>query len=318
MVSGVRGPGWPRAGGAQFPENVKVASAVTALARLAQSGGASSVMFLPEDGVRFRSWSFPYKSGRAKEMNVPQPPRGPLRGTVVVNVSGHAKAGVIDRATAWAEQRLVSGGKSPTDDARAFVALRAACERATSELLADKGRTKQAATISLPDGQSLELPRALFDKMMKASAQSTDPEGRKLFFDGDQAHRKFFAATNTYQVVVRLPDGRSLEWKDVERNQPGRIEWATRIPIEIPANVRGEVTIECWPSGSLKAGGYIEQRQYKLHLGEGLFDPDDGDLDADAYRAMHRQVRWDTPHEESDLEEHGIGPAPVPREELSG
>lgn len=315
MVFGIRGLGAQRASGAGFPEHPKVSSTQAAMAQLAQSGGASSVMFLPEHGVQCRSWSFPYKSGLAKQMNIPKPPNGPVRGTVVVNVSGHANAGVVDRATGWAEQQLAARGAKPTDDAKAFIALRAACERATDELIADKGRTKQGATIALPDGKTLELPRATFEKLMRASAKSTDAESQKLFNDGHRALRKFYAASNTYQVALRLPDGRTLEYKDVPRNQPGRIEWATRINVEIPANVRGEVTLECWPTGSMKAGGYVEQRQYKIHLGDGLFDPDDAALDADAYRAQHRQIRWDTPHEEADLAEHGLAPPPVPREE---
>jgi len=66
----------------------------------------------------------------------------------------------------------------------------------------------------------------------------------------------------------------------------------------------------------MKAGGYIEQRQYKLHLGDDLFDVDDAVLAADAFRADHREVRWDTPHEDTDRAESGVGPAPVPRVEL--
>jgi len=316
MVSGIRGAGVQRATTAPFAEHVKVPATTKALAELAMTGGASSVVFLPEQGVAAQSWSFPYKTGLPKQMNVPQPPRGPLRGTVIVNVSGHTNGGVVDRACAWAEQAHAARGVKPGDDARAFVALRAACERATDALLADRSRTLGSATIALPDGKSLDLPRATFDQLLSASSKSTDPALRKLAADGDRALRKLYAATNTYQVTLRLPDGRVVEHKDVPRNQPGRIEWATRIPVELPANLRGEVTLECYPSGSMKAGGYIEQRQYKLHLGDDLFDVDDAVLAADAFRADHREVRWDTPHEDTDRAESGVGPAPVPRVEL--
>jgi hypothetical protein len=318
MVFGIRSAGPPRATTSTtgFVEHSKVAATTTALADLARTGGASSVVFLPEQGVAANSWSFPYKSGRAKEMNIPRPPGGPLRGTVIVNVSGHANAGVVDRTTAWAEAQLARQGKTPTEDARAFVALRDACARATDELLVDKARVKTGASIALPGGGSLELPRAQFDRLLRATTKSTDADEQKLALDGDRALRRFFAASNTYHVALRLPDGRTLEWKDVPRNQPGRIEWATRIPVEIPANVRGEVTLACWPTGSMKAGGYVEQRQYRIHLGDDLFDPDDAALDADAHRANHRHVRWDTPHEEADRQEFGVAPAPVPRIEL--
>jgi hypothetical protein len=315
MVFGIRmGGSAPRAavGGGESP---RVASTAASLASLAQTGGASSVVFIPAPGVKASAWSFPYKSGRPKEMNIPQPPAGPLRGTVVVNVSGHASGGVADRATAWAEQQLAARGQKPTDDARKFIALRAACEKATAELIADKARTLPGTTIVAPDGTRLDLPRATFEKMLKASPKSTDAEAKTIALDGDRALRKYFAASNTYHVTARLPDGRTLEWKDVPRNDPQRIEWATRIPVEIPAQVRGEVTLECWPTGSMKAGGYVEQRQYRIHLGDDLFDPDDATLDADAWRAQHRQVRWDTPFEDADREEHGVAPAPMPRVE---
>jgi hypothetical protein len=316
MVSSIRGAGLQRATTTSFPEHAKVPATLKAMAELAVTGGASSVVFLPEQGVAARSWSFPYKSGLPKQMNVPQPPGGPLRGTVVVNVSGHTNGGVVDRACAWAEATLSARGVKPTDDARAFVALRAACERATDALLADRSRTLASAAIALPDGKTLDLPRATFEQLLSASSKSTDPAARKLAQDGDRALRKLYAATNTYQVTLRLPDGRVVEQKDIPRNQPGRIEWATRIPVEIPANVRGEVTLECFPSGSMKAGGYVEQRQYRLHLADDLFDIDEAELDADAWRADHRQVRWDTPHEEADRAAFDVAPAPVPRVEL--
>jgi hypothetical protein len=72
-------------------------------------------------------------------------------------------------------------------------------------------------------------------------------------------------------------------------------------------------TLECRPTGSMKAGGYVEQRQYRIHLADDLFDPDDAALDADGYRAQHRHVRWDTPFEDADREEHSVGPVPMPR-----
>ena len=316
MVFGIRSGGiTPRAAMAGGTESPRVASTVASMASLAQTGGASSVVFIPAPGVTASAWSFPYKSGRAKEMNIPQPPPGPLRGTIVVNVSGHASAGVVDRATAWAEQQLTSRGQKPTDNARTFIALRAACEQATGELIADKGRLVAAATIVAPDGTRLDLPRATFEKLLRASPKSSDAEAKTLALDGDRALRKYFAASNTYHVTARLPDGRTLEWKDVPRNQPDRIEWATRIAVEIPAQVRGEVTLECWPTGSMKAGGYVEQRQYRIHLADDLFDADDAALDADAYRAQHRHVRWDTAFEDADREEHGVGPVPLPRVE---
>jgi hypothetical protein len=316
MVTGIRSAGLPRSSiTTAFPEHPRVQATVKALAELARTGGASSMMFLPEHGVSAQSWSFPYKTGLAKQMNIANPPRGPIRGTVVVNVSGHTNGSIIDRVCAWVEQTLSARGQKPTEDARAFVALRSACQAATDVLLADRARGLASTSITLPGGQSLALPRAVFDQLLSASTKSTDPAVRTLAAAGDRALRRFYAATNTYDVKLRLPDGRVIEHKDVPRNQPGRIEWASCIPIEIPANVRGEVTLECAPSGSMKAGGYIEQRQYRIHLGDDLFDIDDAELAADAWRADHREIRWDTPHEDADRAEYGVDPAPVPRAE---
>lgn len=88
-------------GTVSFTENSRVSSAVSDLASRAKRGGASSTLFLPGAGVRFEAYAFSYHTGKAKEMNLSQKPAdGMVRGTIVINVSGHDGA---DRAKEYAK-----------------------------------------------------------------------------------------------------------------------------------------------------------------------------------------------------------------------
>lgn len=299
-----------------FEENPKVAKTLADLAKRAQDGGASSIMFLPQKGVKFEAFAFAYHTGLAKELNIPKPPKGALRGTVVVNVSGHASGGVGDRVTAWAEKAAGREGIKIGDDAAKFLALRDACEKATRELQGDFQRTKQGAMIDLGDGKQLELKRELFERMQQATTESTDSAVAQLAWDGNKALRKYFAATNTYNVRVRMPDGKVSETRDIPRNNPGRIEYSTRIAVEIPEGIAGEVVLEAWPTGSAEVAGYVEARRYRIHVGTDLFDLEKGVEAAEKYQAAHPEIRWDTEHEEDDLERHHVAPSPHPYQDF--
>jgi hypothetical protein len=75
---------------APFVRNDKVQEVVDRQGRGSQQGQASSAVMLLGDRARFKSWAFDYHTGLAKEMNILQAPRdGMVRGTVVVNASGH-------------------------------------------------------------------------------------------------------------------------------------------------------------------------------------------------------------------------------------
>ena len=56
---------------APFDEHFDVSNQLRELSSRAQRGGASSIMFLPQRGVRFDAFAFGYHTGLAKEMNVP-------------------------------------------------------------------------------------------------------------------------------------------------------------------------------------------------------------------------------------------------------
>ncbi|MCC7074379.1 MAG: hypothetical protein IT383_23940 [Deltaproteobacteria bacterium] len=89
------------AGAISFTENSRVSSTLTDLASRAKRGGASSTSFLPAQGVRYDAYAFSYHTGRAKEMNLSQKPAdGMVRGTIVINVSGHDGA---ERAAQYAK-----------------------------------------------------------------------------------------------------------------------------------------------------------------------------------------------------------------------
>ncbi|MBI1945740.1 MAG: hypothetical protein HYS27_08590 [Deltaproteobacteria bacterium] len=88
-------------GRTQFTENSRVSSTLADLASRAKRGGASSTTFLPGQGVRFEAYAFSYHTGKAKEMNLSQKPAdGMVRGTIVINVSGHDGA---ERAAQYAK-----------------------------------------------------------------------------------------------------------------------------------------------------------------------------------------------------------------------
>src|SRR5690349_13899977 len=93
-----------------FEENAKVAKTLNELAKRANEGGASSILLLPQKGVKYDAFAFAYHTGLAKEMNITAAPKGPLRFTLCINISGHATGGINDRVTGWAERQLAREG----------------------------------------------------------------------------------------------------------------------------------------------------------------------------------------------------------------
>lgn len=60
-------------------------------ASMSRRGYAAQAQFLPGNDLKFESWSHAYKTGVPRHMNVLEAPRdGMIRGTLVVNVSGHS------------------------------------------------------------------------------------------------------------------------------------------------------------------------------------------------------------------------------------
>lgn len=317
MVSTVRGPAvHALQTTAPFQENTKVPAVVADLAKRAQQGGASSILFLPQKGVKFEAFAFAYHTGLAKELNIPKPPAGAIRGTVVINISGHATGGITERVTAWAEKTAAKEGHKVGSNATRFLALHKACAAAVRELQSDHQKTRTSVDIDLSDGKALALSRELFDKMQKASSTSDDSELRHLASEGDKALRKLFGSENTYNVRLRLPDGTVREQRQVPRNNPGTVEYATRVAVEIPEGVKGEVVLEAWPTGSAEVAGYVEARRYRIHVGEGLFDEKKAIEAAEKYQAAHPEIRWDTRYESDDLDKHHVAPSPYPYEDF--
>ena len=302
MLGPVRAAGGARrlAPTGPFEEHPKVQRALVELAKRAHTGGASSIMLFPQRGVKYDAYAFAYRTRLPKEMNIPSPPKGPLRATVVVNISGHAQGRVDDRVTGWAERELAQQGWLVEDDAAKFEMLRQACSAETGAVVVD--------------GRKLALERGLIEKMQRASVESDDPELARIASWGNDALRKHFAATNTYNVRLRTPAG-VTESFDIARNDPDRIEFATRIQIEIPPTV-GEVTVEAWPTGSAEVPSYVEARRYRVHLGRDLFDFEQAMAAAEKYQEAHPEVRWDTAHEDEDLELLRVLPSPVPYQDF--
>lgn len=299
-----------------FEENPRVARTLAELAKRANNGGASSIMFLPSKNVAFTAFAFAYHTGLAKEMNIPKAPPGPLRGTVVINISGHASGGINDRVIGWAEREAAKIGVRIGDDVAKWNALTAAAGGAARELQSDYQRTKQSVAIDLSaiaPGKRVTLSRAQLERLQKATPDGDDWELAQM---GNDALRKQFAATNTYNVRIRTPDGKTTELRNIPRNDPSKIEFATRIPVEIPSGVKGEVVLEAWPTGSAEVAGYVEARRYKIHIQDNLFDMNKAVQNAEAYQARYPQVRWGTEHESEDIEKHHVSPSPHPYQDF--
>lgn len=301
-----------------FDEHPAVRSAMVDLARRAQQGGASSIMFLPQRGVGFEAWAFGYHTGMAKEMNITRASGSVLRGTIVINISGHANGGVGDRVVGWAERELSRQGVRIGDDAKRFLALRALCTAALAELQRDLPRDPAHGKASVDvtfEGKTVALTRGLLDKISRANIDSGNAELFELAELGNGALRKLFACENSYNVRVRTADGKTSETRDIARNHAGKIEYSTRIPIELPL-VAGETIIEAWPTGSAEVAGYVEARRYRVHYGKDLFDAAKAEATAQAYQAAHPEIRWGTAHEHADLESHHVGPSPHPYQDF--
>ena len=296
-------------------ENPKVTRVLAELAKRAKDGGASSVMFLPQKGVKFDAYAFAYHTSLAKELNVLKPTAGPLHGTVVINISGHATGDTTDKVTGWAERQLAKEGIKVGLDVGKFQALRSAADKAARELSSDWQKTLKSVTIEL-GGKSLTLTRETFEKMQAANATSDDKGLAQLASWGNEALRKHFACTNTYNVRLRMPDGQTSEMRTLPRNDPATMEFATRIPIVIPAGTLGEVVLEAWPTGSAEVAGYVEARRYKIHVGKELFDANKAIEATEQYQGRHPSIRWGSAHEDDDLEKHHVSPSPYPFEDF--
>jgi hypothetical protein len=125
---------------------------------------------------------------------------------------------------------------------------------------------------------------------------------------------KQFAKTNTYSVRITLPDGEILERNHIPRNNPTSEEYATAIDIEFPYR-SGVSTLEAWPDGSARTGGYVEGRKYSIHSHDKAFDVTAQRAKAKAYKDQHPEVRWGTRDEHADVEKARIAPAPLPYQE---
>ncbi|MCC7073021.1 MAG: hypothetical protein IT383_16990 [Deltaproteobacteria bacterium] len=311
MLTKVRGGNVQRLQAAgNLAEHPQVREALAYLERRAGKGGASSILFYPQQGVRFDAWAFAYDTGLGKQMNIVSAPGKVLRGTLVINASGHANGGFNERVLGWVERELLRQGVRIGDDAKRFRALRDACVSA----LENKGGNKAGVEVAFA-GKTVRLEPQLLDKLRGADLDAGEAALVELAVLGNDTMRKLFAAENTYQVRVRTPDGKVTELKDVPRNHKDKIEYATRIPLELPL-VPGETIIEAWPTGANDARTYVEARRYQLHFDKGLFDADKAQDSAARFQEAHPEIRWNTPHEHDDLERHGVSPSPRPYQDF--
>lgn len=84
------------------------------LAERAQNGEASSTMFLPAPNIQYDAYAFDYHTGMSKQMNLKAaPPDGVVRGTIVINVSGHSsEADKFAKSNTYTVQVTLPDGKT--------------------------------------------------------------------------------------------------------------------------------------------------------------------------------------------------------------
>ncbi len=292
-------------------ENAALKKTLKGLAEAAQDGGASATVFLPAKGVKYDAWSFSYHTGISKEMNIKNVKEGAkIQGHIAINISGHATGGRPEQLAAMAIEKLGAEHgvdltkNNPKNDALFGQLLQAAKAAGWSGDASLKVEGLPEVTITAADHQKFA---------------GTD-EGK---WAGNEALQRHFAMENTYNVRIRLPDGQKLELRNVARNKPDQAEFATSIPIEFPA-MKGTTIIEAWPTGSAEVAGYVEARQYKMHVGEEHFYSEEKGVDAaEKYMDAHPQVRWAgraaepnsdeaVANEEADLKKTGVHPLPFP------
>jgi hypothetical protein len=291
-------------------ENAALKASLKGLKEAAQSGGASSTMFLPAAGARYDAWAFSYNTGLAKEMNLRGVEEGQtVKGHIAINISGHASGGRADQIAALAMQKLAEQGvdlEKPTAKNDALFA----------------GLYKAAQSAGWSGDAVLKAEGLPELKITSAELQKFAGTEDGKWAAGD-ALRRHFAMTNTYNVRVTLPDGRKLELRNVPRNKPDQAEYSTSFPIEFPA-MRGNTIVEAWPTGSAEVAGYVEARRYHLHIGEEHFYSEKKGIEAaEKYMDAHPEIRWAAraarPNssaaieaEEADLARSHVSPPPFP------
>ncbi len=292
-------------------ENAEIKSTLKGLKEACQGGGASSTVFLPAANVKYDAWSFSYHTGISKEMNIKNIKEGAkIQGHIAINISGHATGGRPEQIAAMALEKLA------TDHNIDLSKNNAKNDKLFDSIL------KQAKTAGWSGDVAINVEGLPEIKLAAADIQKfgTTDEGK---WAGNEALRRNFAMTNTYNVRVMLPDGQKLELRNVARNKPDQAEYATKIPIEFTA-MKGTTIIEAWPTGSAEVAGYVEARQYKMHVGkESFYDEKKGIDAAEKMMDAHPEVRWasraevpDTDeavaNEEADMKKFNVHPLPYP------
>lgn len=135
---------------------------------------------------------------------------------------------------------------------------------------------------------------------------------------GHSSEATDFAKSNTYSVRIQLPDGTIIERSGIPRNvvTEGRLpadtpEYSTVIDVEYLYR-SGATEVSAWPDGSGGVGGYVEGRLYYVHSHDAQWDVNKQFQKSRDHKAAHPEIRWGTPHESADLEQHHVSPDPRP------
>lgn len=214
-----------------------------------------------------------YSYGTHKSMEAwlhEQPKGGKLKLNVTTMPSWHAGAGGSSSAASAIIRGLQGQSGVPKLDVSAV-----------ESALKSSGTFGQLVEKELAP---LDKAAAWFVKTYDAFVASDSPtaaEAQKLIGElmndlGHEAMGEKFAKENVYNVVIRLPDGKTIKKRfDTEGNdppKPGRRDHSNTatnsgdIEIDIAAYAGKDIVVQAWPDGSAGVGGYKEAREIVLHL----------------------------------------------------
>jgi hypothetical protein len=118
------------------------------------------------------------------------------------------------------------------------------------------GKSREANLLSAPPGNKLHLT-------VTVSVSGHTQEAMKFAKDPNQR----------FLVEVKPPNGPAVTMTVAKADTQDAV-YAVAQDIEIDVSQKGTYLVSAWPEGSARVGGYVEGRQYRLHVGqENFYNP---------------------------------------------
>lgn len=150
---------------------------------------------------------------------------------------------------------------------------------AARELESDSRRGVAAQAIMVPNNAKMDRWSFAYhtNRAKEANLTSTPPGGVLnvtvlVSVSGHTGEVETFAAdpNQTFEVFVTDPNGNTQTYT-IKRDSPKGKQYVAMIDLNIPVTQEGTYIISGAPSGSGGPGGYIEGREYRLHVGQKNF-----------------------------------------------